>query len=53
MKRLLWIALVVTAANAQDRGAPWVRHTIDDSSRGADGTRLADVNGDGRGRRRH
>jgi hypothetical protein len=29
------------------RGAAWVRHTIDDSSRGADGIRLADVNGDG------
>jgi len=27
---------------------PWKRHTIDDSSRGADGVRLADVNGDGR-----
>jgi len=25
---------------------PWKRHTIDKSSRGADGTRLADVNGD-------
>lgn len=27
--------------------APWVRHTIDDSSLGADGVRLADVDGDG------
>ena len=26
---------------------PWKRHTIDKSSRGADGVRLADVNGDG------
>jgi hypothetical protein len=26
---------------------PWRRHVIDDSSRGADGVRLADVNGDG------
>ncbi len=26
---------------------PWARHIIDDSSRGADGVRLADVNGDG------
>ena len=25
----------------------WARHTIDDSSRGADGVRLGDVNGDG------
>jgi hypothetical protein len=29
-------------------GEPWSRHTIDRSSRGADGVRLADVNGDGR-----
>jgi hypothetical protein len=28
--------------------APWSRHTIDDSSRGADGVRLADINDDGR-----
>ena len=27
---------------------PWKRHTIDKSSRGADGVRMADVNGDGR-----
>jgi hypothetical protein len=27
--------------------APWKRHIIDDSSRGADGVRLADINGDG------
>ena len=26
---------------------PWARHTIDNSSQGADGVRLADVNGDG------
>ncbi|MBT6155923.1 MAG: VCBS repeat-containing protein [Planctomycetaceae bacterium] len=32
---------------ADDRGKPWKRHTIDDSSRGADGVRLVDVNGDG------
>jgi len=36
------------AAQQAITGAPWVRHTIDDSSRGADGVRLADVNGDGR-----
>src|SRR5688500_14363007 len=29
------------------RGPAWVRHTIDDSCRGADGVRLADANGDG------
>ncbi len=28
-------------------GQPWARHVIDDSSRGADGVRLLDVNGDG------
>jgi hypothetical protein len=32
---------------APERGPAWARHTIDDSSRGADGVRLADVNGDG------
>ena len=31
----------------QERGAPWKRHVIDGTSRGADGTRTADVNGDG------
>ena len=29
------------------RGKPWEMHVIDGSSRGADGVRLADVNGDG------
>ncbi len=29
-------------------GTPWRRHIIDDASRGADGVRLADANGDGR-----
>ena len=28
-------------------GTPWKRHTIDSSSRGADGIRIADINGDG------
>ena len=43
-------AYVLAAARggeAPSRGKPWRRHTIDDSSRGADGVRLADVNGDG------
>ncbi len=35
-------------ASDAPRGDPWPRHTIDDSSRGADGVRIADVNGDGR-----
>lgn len=29
------------------RDSPWIRHAIDDSSQGADGVRLADINGDG------
>lgn len=54
--RIGW-GLIVTAAlfpvlQAADegyvlRGTPWVRHVIDDSGRGADGTKLADINGDG------
>jgi len=28
-------------------GSPWIRHTIDDSSLGADGIRTGDINGDG------
>ncbi len=35
-------------AYAQDRGQPWPRHVIDNSSQGADGVRLADSNRDGR-----
>ncbi|MEW4531409.1 VCBS repeat-containing protein [Maioricimonas sp. JC845] len=42
-----WL-LLSTVAFAADPAAPWPRHTIDDSSRGADGVRLADVNGDRR-----
>lgn len=41
------LLLMVVLAPPSDR-QPWPRHTIDDSSRGADGVRLADVNGDGR-----
>jgi len=41
------LALAATAATAAGRGKPWPLHTIDNSSRGADGVRLADVNGDG------
>jgi len=53
----LWLAWTLTAclaagnlhaAEATARGSPWPRHVIDDSSRGADGVRLRDVNGDGR-----
>jgi hypothetical protein len=45
---LLAIALSATLLPAADFSAAWKRHTIDGSSRGADGVRLADVNGDGR-----
>ncbi len=41
--RLLFLAWLPAALIA----GPWERHIIDDSSRGADGVRLADVNGDG------
>jgi hypothetical protein len=38
------IVLVVALALS---GQPWPRHTIDNTSKGADGVRLADVNADG------
>ena len=43
--RLGLALLVVTGAGTA--AAEWKRHTIDDSSQGADGVRLRDVNGDG------
>ncbi len=44
----LWV-LMTSFGLAADDGShlTWKRHVIDDSSHGADGTRLADVNGDG------
>ena len=36
----------VIAQQSGNRGTPWATHVIDDSSRGADGVRLCDVNGD-------
>jgi hypothetical protein len=42
----LGVALLLTAG-ARTANAEWKRHTIDDSSQGADGVRLRDVNGDG------
>jgi hypothetical protein len=39
---LMLLAVLSATTNAE----PWRRHIIDDSSRGADGVRLADVNGD-------
>lgn len=49
MIRLLLLAMLPLAmARAGWSGErPWTRHVIDDSSRGADGARLADINGDG------
>jgi len=43
------LLVVLTLLTAKAEGAaelPWTRHVIDDSSRGADGVRLADINGD-------
>jgi hypothetical protein len=45
MRTLIFLATVVLAAPAS--AEPWRRHSIDNSSRGADGVRLGDVNGDG------
>lgn len=41
------LLVVLTAAAPCQSSEPWSRHTIDNSSRGADGVRMADVNGDG------
>lgn len=41
------LAILRPADPAFAADAPWPRHAIDDSSRGADGVRLKDVNGDG------
>ncbi|MEA3367123.1 MAG: VCBS repeat-containing protein [Planctomycetota bacterium] len=53
--RIATLAIVLVCAiprivppNACAAEKPWPRHTIDDSSHGADGVRLADVNSDGR-----
>ena len=43
-KPLLVMLLMASYASARE---PWLRHTIDNSSQGADGVRLADVNQDG------
>jgi len=45
MNRLVLLAFFLTPSIGS--AEPWIRHTIDDSSRGADGVRLADVNDDG------
>lgn len=40
------LGLLLSGAHAEE--GPWRRHIIDNSSRGADGVRLADANSDGR-----
>lgn len=48
MKTLSAILITLLLVSLECASAEsWSRHTIDDSSRGADGVRLADVNGDG------
>jgi hypothetical protein len=41
-----WGVLILLATTSAPAETPWQRHTIDRSSRGADGVRMADVNGD-------
>jgi len=48
LRCLLGLALIACCAAPASGAEPWPRHTIDGSSRGADGVRLADVNHDGR-----
>lgn len=45
-----WLAPLGAAAlepALPPQGAAWARHVIDNTSRGSDGTKLADINGDG------
>ncbi len=48
--RSMLACIIITALARFSKGdeRPWVMHTIDDASQGADGVRLADVNADGR-----
>ena len=41
------LSLLILTVGTSAAGEPWRRHTIDDSSKGADGVRLGDVNRDG------
>ena len=45
--RRIAIAFVLLLTMNVALADPWKRHVIDDASKGSDGTRLADVNGDG------
>ncbi len=47
LSRLMAITTVLLLASTLAADKPWQRHTIDSSSRGADGVRPHDVNGDG------
>tara|TARA_R110002049_G_scaffold4601_5_gene32422 strand:+ start:602808 stop:604097 length:1290 start_codon:yes stop_codon:yes gene_type:complete len=44
----IFVVLTPLPMSADENVGNWMRHTIDDSSRGADGVRPLDVNGDGR-----
>ncbi|MFN7921532.1 MAG: VCBS repeat-containing protein [Bryobacteraceae bacterium] len=50
MRTLLWLVFAASAfaGEAKLAGKPWHRYTIDDTSQGADGVKLIDVNTDGR-----
>lgn len=47
MNAPLLCLIALAAGLAHPPGAPWTRHVVDASSRGADGVKLADLNGDG------
>lgn len=47
MRKAALCFLVACATSAVGNDRPWPLHTIDKSSKGADGVRLADANGDG------
>ncbi len=47
MKALSVLTIFLTTCFSAIADKPWARHVIDNSSRGADGARLRDVNGDG------
>jgi len=44
---IVWGDPPSSSASPVIQGKPWARHVIDNTSQGADGARLADVNGDG------
>lgn len=46
-KNTVWLTFCFVFLGLFAAKAEWPRHTIDASSRGADGVRLADINGDG------